>query len=150
MGKGIYPTEKKRGLFQKGHKINLKYKYDDKLSPSMAYYRRHREKVLTMARLKLQEKRLIALIHYGGNPPKCNCCGEQTLEFLSFDHINGGGTVHRKSLNKNGHKGSNIYVWLIKNNYPKEFQVLCHNCNQAKGFYGKCPHMIKKLKEKNI
>lgn len=30
--------------------------------------------------------------------------------------------------------------WQRKNNYPKGFQVLCHNCNLAKGFYGKCPH----------
>ena len=33
-----------------------------------------------------------------------------------------------------------LSVWMIKNNFPKGFQVLCHNCNLAKGFYGKCPH----------
>ena len=34
----------------------------------------------------------------------------------------------------------------IKNNFPKGFQILCHNCNIAKGHYGKCPHE-KKFKE---
>ena len=131
-----------KGRFQKGHKINQKYAYESSLLPRMAYYRRHREELLAKAKVKLQEKRLIALIHYGGNPPKCKCCGEGTLEFLSFDHINGGGSQHRKSLNRNGHKAGNIYVWLIKNKYPKEFQILCHNCNQAKGCYGKCPHTL--------
>lgn len=37
-------------------------------------------------------------------------------------------------------KKENIPWWLRRNNYPNGFQVLCHNCNMAKGFYGKCPH----------
>lgn len=30
--------------------------------------------------------------------------------------------------------------WAIKNDFPDVFQVLCHNCNQAIGYYGSCPH----------
>lgn len=30
--------------------------------------------------------------------------------------------------------------WIIKNKFPKKFQLLCHNCNQAIGYYGSCPH----------
>ena len=30
--------------------------------------------------------------------------------------------------------------WIKKNNFPKGFQILCHNCNVAKGIYGECPH----------
>jgi len=33
-----------------------------------------------------------------------------------------------------------LYSWLKKNNFPKGFQVLCMNCNFAKGKLGKCPH----------
>jgi len=33
-----------------------------------------------------------------------------------------------------------MYVWLKRNYFPTGFQLLCHNCNLAKGFYGKCPH----------
>jgi len=73
---------------------------------------------------------------YGG--AKCSCCGESELDFLAIDHINGGGTKHRKEL-KGG--GTQVYVWLKKNNYPEDFRVLCHNCNW--GMYknnGICPH----------
>ena len=34
-----------------------------------------------------------------------------------------------------------------KNNYPEGFQVLCSNCNFAKGKYGSCPHT---WEDKNI
>jgi hypothetical protein len=33
-----------------------------------------------------------------------------------------------------------IYSWLIQNNFPGGYQVLCHNCNMAKAFYKVCPH----------
>ena len=69
----------------------------------------------------------------------CVCCGESILEFLSIDHINGGGTKHKKEINQH------IYEWLRDNKYPSGFQVLCHNCNQAKGYFGCCPHQ--KIKE---
>ncbi len=36
--------------------------------------------------------------------------------------------------------GSVLYSWLKKQGYPPGFQVLCHNCNLAKGYYGACPH----------
>lgn len=83
---------------------------------------------------KRQLVKMEVIIHYGGNPPQCACCGEKTYEFLCIDHINGGGGKHRKSF-KNGH-----YMNWIRKNYPKDLQVLCHNCNMAKGFYGQCPH----------
>lgn len=35
---------------------------------------------------------------------------------------------------------SSTYFWIIRNKYPKGFRVLCHNCNQAIGSYGECPH----------
>ena len=36
--------------------------------------------------------------------------------------------------------GTTLLGWIIKNNFPEGFKILCHNCNNAKGFYGKCPH----------
>lgn len=80
-----------------------------------------------------REHREAAIAAYGGN---CRCCGESTYEFLSLDHIDGGGSKHRRELGNR-----NIYDWLHANNYPPiALQVLCHNCNLAKGFYGACPH----------
>lgn len=79
------------------------------------------------------------LTHYGGDPPKCACCEETELNFLSLDHINGGGKKHRKAI------GSHFFEWIIKNNFPHGFEVLCFNCNYAKGFFGICPHKAKKI-----
>jgi len=84
-----------------------------------------------------REQKNRILIHYGGNPPKCACCGEDKIEFLSIDHINGGGRKHRKEIGKSGMP---FYRWLIKNNFPNGYRVLCHNCNLSLGFYGYCPH----------
>lgn len=73
------------------------------------------------------------LDHYG-NICVCPGCGETRFEFLSIDHINGGGTKHRKEI------GKLLYRWLIDNNFPEGFQILCMNCNSSKGYYGYCPH----------
>ncbi len=72
---------------------------------------------------------------YGG---KCACCGETQYEFLAIDHIDGNGAAHRRE-NKLA-KGTAFYYWLRREDWPEGFQVLCHNCNQAKGWYGQCPH----------
>lgn len=82
-----------------------------------------------------QKERMQVLIAYGGTKPKCKCCGESIYEFLCLDHIKGGGKNHRKERG-----GTHFYHWLLVNGCPKGLQVLCHNCNMAKGFYGKCPH----------
>lgn len=89
----------------------------------------------TWMRDRLRKIRTEVLIHYGGNPPKCKCCEENTKEFLSIDHINNDGKEHRKTV-----KASYLAPWIKKNNFPSGFQVLCYNCNLAKGFLGYCPH----------
>jgi len=73
---------------------------------------------------------------YGG---KCSCCGEGQYEFLAIDHVNGGGGAHRRR--KPG--GNAIWCEIKKEGFPDIYQVLCHNCNMAKGFYGACPHGAK-------
>jgi hypothetical protein len=87
---------------------------------------------------KRMELKLEIWSAYGG--PICKCCGEERVEFLSIDHINGGGNQHRKEIT--GFKQGNIYRWLKKNNFPEGFQVLCFNCNMSIGFYGYCPHEV--------
>jgi len=58
---------------------------------------------------------------------------------MSLDHINGGGVAHRKE------RGIPLTQWLVRNGYPDGFRVLCHNCNQALGAYGYCPHQFDNL-----
>ena len=67
---------------------------------------------------------------------KCACCGETTREFLTIDHIEGGGGKHRKSL-----QGTYFYRWLKNAGFPKDkFQLLCYNCNCSMAHRGYCPH----------
>lgn len=100
------------------------------------YYYKNRERLCAQGRKHRKEFRIKILSYYcGGKPPFCSCCGESYVEFLSLDHINGGGTQQRKTI-----KGTAFYYWVVKHNYPPGLRVLCHNCNQSYGFYGYCPH----------
>lgn len=83
---------------------------------------------------RIREKKDV-FSHYCRGTPHCLCCGNSTFEFLSIDHINNNGSQHRKEI-----KQVSIYKWSIDNAYPDFLTVLCYSCNQAKGFYGVCPH----------
>lgn len=113
------------------NKVNPKYKKKVK-EYGVKWYQENKERVCSERRLKNHALRELCINHYGG---KCDCCGENKYEFLVFDHINGGGNQHR--INGDGRK---IVRYLIKNNYPDGFRVLCHNCNNSLGHYGYCPH----------
>ena len=98
--------------------------------------------------------RLNILLHYSkyisnSNIPCCNCCGENShVDFLTIDHIAGKNQMDSEpELIKLGYssklKGKGMINWIIGNNYPKGFQILCHNCNVAKGLIGNdntCTH----------
>lgn len=68
--------------------------------------------------------RLDIINYYGG---KCQICGENDIYYLTIDHINNDGNIDRK-VKKLG-SGHNFYRYLIKNNFPEGFRVLCFNCN---------------------
>jgi hypothetical protein len=98
--------------------------------------------VLEKEKQNYRRLRLEAMQHYCPDGVlRCACCGETEIKFLSIDHIDGGGNQHRNQI---GRAPGALFWWLKKNNYPPGFQVLCHNCNLAKGFYGACPHQEKK------
>lgn len=79
-------------------------------------------------------QKVSAIGHYGG---VCACCGERELAFLTIDHIDGGGTKHRQEVGG----GSKFYRWLITNEFPSGYQVLCANCNTGRLTNGGvCPH----------
>lgn len=73
--------------------------------------------------------------HYG---TICACCGTKYPEFLTIDHVGGGGNKHRKEAGVGA--GSTFYAWLIRNNFPEGYRTLCYNCNCARGHLGYCPH----------
>lgn len=89
------------------------------------------------------KSRLETLLAYGGQQPKCACpgCDENRLPFLTIDHTNNDGGIHRKSIAPTKGLppgGGVIFRWLKKNNYPPGYQVMCYNCNMAKGT-SRCP-----------
>ena len=77
--------------------------------------------------------RIKVLEHYSKGQPKCVCCGETEIRFLTIDHIHGGGNKHLKEI-------KDLTSWLHRNKCPEGFQVLCYNCNGAKAVHGWCPH----------
>ena len=107
------------------------------LASNLKWQRANKEKYNLSVRVAQQKCRVEVLLKYGG---KCVCCGENEIKFLAIDHIYGNGKRHRKRLQRSG---TRFYYYLKKIGYPKKsYQILCHNCNLAKGFYGKCPHQI--------
>ena len=100
------------------------------------------------------ERRLEVLQYYSKrlsktNIPCCRCCGEKShVDFLAIDHIAGKKQMDSEpKLVKLGYSSLKrtvgLHKWIIENNFPKGFQVLCHNCNYAKGIVrnkNKCPH----------
>lgn len=100
------------------------------------------------ARSKSKYKKIKDLVfnHYGR---LCACCGEVRQEFLTIDHINNDGNIHRREIagDIQKHKqfaGGKFYNWLVRNNFPEniQLQTLCWNCNCAKSIYGTCPHKL--------
>lgn len=81
------------------------------------------------------------IAHYGG---ACVCCGETILQFLTIDHIDGGGNKERKCLGSNP-GGSAIIRRIVRQGYPDGLQVLCWNCNCGRALNGGiCPHQQNK------
>ena len=83
-----------------------------------------------------QKLRFDILFNYSDGRLCCSCCGENTYEFLTLDHINGGGRQERLE-----HPG--YFRRLRKTGYPSGYRVLCYNCNCCIGRYGYCPHQTK-------
>ena len=123
------------------HKRRLKRESMERTRPQLnarkrAEYQANREAICLSQQERRRRYRLEAFNAYGG--PICRCCGEDTVEFLTFDHVDGGGNAHRRVIGQ-----GSIVHWLRRENYPPGFQVLCYNCNNAKAYHGGCPHELK-------
>ena len=104
-------------------------------------YSGHRENKEQMARYAAanhrskQQVKQDVLAAYGGH---CVCCGEDEPRFLTLDHVNNDGAQHRRETGLA--TGSRTWAYARREGYPDIFQLLCWNCNSAKGAYGTCPH----------
>lgn len=82
-----------------------------------------------------EKKQFMKMIfaHYGD---KCACCNEIERKFLTIDHVNSDGAEHRKEVGT-----AEIARWLVRNDFPEGFQILCYNCNLGRARNGGvCPH----------
>ena len=108
------------------------------ISSAQRSYYRHRERILQ----EREDLKIEALTPYSkkmsnSNVPCCVCvkCREKEIKFLTIDHIHGRRLMgHSPDLN-----GKPLYKWIIKNNFPDGLQVMCYNCNIAKGSSKSCP-----------
>ena len=105
----------------------------------------------TKTQIRRIEKREIVLKHYSkkhsnSDIPCCRCCGEnEHIAFLDLDHVDGKKAMESNiELVKKGYssklRSQKLFHWIINNDFPDGFQVLCKNCNGAKSLLGKCPH----------
>ena len=85
-------------------------------------------RLLDLRRRSQEIKAKVLTFYSNSNRPMCVWCGEDRLPCLSIDHIEGGGTQHRKKIGG----GSNLYRWLINEKYPEGYQTLCMNCQMIK------------------
>lgn len=102
--------------YYKNHEQNLQRMRD--------YRKSRKEKLALKQREYNKNEKQTVLDAYGG---KCVHCGISDPEVLCIDHIDNNGAKHRKEL-----VGKRIYRWLIDNDFPKGFQILCRNCNWKK------------------
>ena len=103
------------------------------------WYQLHRKEHLERNKKFALKLKMEVFTKYSNGKPKCTCCGEKELVFLTMDHKDG-----RKKINHGSDMfGLKLLRWTKKNNFPDVLQVLCWNCNSAKGLYGRCPHETK-------
>jgi hypothetical protein len=137
-GTNHYKWVRRHG-FPPGYRVlchNCNQKESLKLSRSKKTYKS--EKLHNKNQLFFKRLRTKCLEHYSKGEIKCACCEYDEIDALAIDHIDGGGNKQMRDLGfKSGH---DLYQWLVKNNFPKGYRVLCFNCNFSNGLYGICPH----------
>jgi hypothetical protein len=84
----------------------------------------------TKHRETAKQKIVNAINKLGG---KCACCGETTVEFLTFDHMNG-------RITQKGFNNYRVAVSVLRG--ESDIRVLCMNCNHSYGVRGYCPHRL--------
>jgi hypothetical protein len=98
------------------------------------FYRRQADR-------KKRQNDLMKTAVYEAYGNKCACCGETEMSFLTIDHMDGDGGKHRREI---GSSGDRILHWLVRNKFPRGFQILCWNCQWGKvKNNGVCPHQVR-------
>lgn len=129
-------SEKAKSRKRKSSKLLYAKNREQRKMQIKEYANKHPDKQIIRSHNHQNKIKMMVMNHYGNNIPHCVCCGENHIEFLHIDHINGGGNKHRKEYSNS----RQMYNWIIKNNFPKTFRILCANCNMSKSIHKHCPH----------
>ncbi len=131
-------ARKQNSLYYHRHPARVKESIKRSRAKRPEYYREQKRRNQARRRDRIKQ---IVLNHYSNGNLKCACCGETESDFLTVDHINGGGGQHRIAIfGDRWTAGARFYRWLVKNQFPPGFQLLCMNCNLSKGKHGQCAH----------
>lgn len=93
-------------------------------------YPKYKENKIEYQRGLTREYKQAFLDMYG---KACSCCGEDGFDFLTIEHKQGQEKASRRT-------GLVAYRDSVKEYRPDLYEVLCWNCNCAKGKLGYCPH----------
>lgn len=129
--KSTFRVEGHWSSFKKGHNSQRPFGYIG--MPSIERSRQYYSRRIKGAALAIKKE---VLSHYAKGDLKCACCGETGFSFLTLDHIK---PILRRTTKQNL-GGIVLYKQLRTASYPEGYQVLCFNCNCAKGARAVCPH----------
>lgn len=87
------------------------------------WQQKHMQQHITNSMWYRLKRKVIVLSIYSKHKMCCELCGEDDIDVLTIDHINGGGHKHRQQIKQD------FYWWLVKNNFPSGYRILCFNCN---------------------
>lgn len=135
--KRVYRQENSTAVSASGRKYYVANR-ERRRAQNRAYWLANRDSILVHQRQYSKASRRAKKAElYAAYGNACACCGERREEFLTIDHINGGGRAHRKQLpNQDA-----LYADIRRLGYPKDrFRLLCWNCNAATSGRRLCPH----------
>ncbi len=123
---------------EKRHQQWLSYKarYSERIKEQKKrMWRKHKTAELSGYKRRLREYRRRVIEHYSNGTLKCECCGESIYEFLTINHINGGGSKERREVG-----AQNLPRLLINRGFPPGYNILCYNSNCGMRTNKVCPH----------
>ena len=97
---------------------------DERRERSRRWQKDNADKRRDYANRKYRELKDIVISGYGG---KCAFCGFSDTRALCIDHVNGNGIQERKTS-----CAISTIRKIIKEGFPKQYQILCSNCNLIK------------------
>lgn len=119
--------EQKKGYAKTKHDYYLKNLQQAKKS-SAKWYSKNKTKFLSKIKQRYLERKSLVVSYYSNGLMKCKICLTNGLPFLTIDHIR-----PRKEMGHDRSTSSDrLITEILKNDFPKGYQILCWNCNHIK------------------